>query len=139
MLLRIAVVSCVLLTALPAVAEEEAKPAEVIQEIQISPVRLNISTRWNMPTKIESAEELKTYLGDKEPAGALADVDFDKSIILVFTWAGSGQDKMSYEVDDNGDKPTINFSMMRGRTRDLRPHRHAYLIAKGVQYTLGGK
>ena len=116
---------------------EPEPPISVIQEIKI-PAKLDLRGRWGKPKVIATADELKAHLGDLKPNEALEAVDFDKSLILIFAWAGSGQDKLSYEIDASGEKPKIIFSRTPGRTKDLRSHLHAYLVSKSADYEVAG-
>jgi hypothetical protein len=80
------------------------------------------------PAVVASAAELA-----KSPVlGGAADalgkqVDFAKEKLVVFAWAGSGQDKVTAgAVKDK----TAAFTYTRGLTRDLRPHVKVFAIPK---------
>ncbi len=60
-------------------------------------------------------------------------VDFEKQIVLVFAWRGSGQDKLDYVVAESFPEQ-ITFTYRPGRTRDLRPHVYAYALRSNVAW-----
>lgn len=134
----ISIFSLLVALAVPVLAVEKEEAA-VIKEITALPAAGKPDFRgdWKMPTKISTADELTEYLGDRAPNDDLKAVDFEKSYVLVFKWAGSGQDKLNYEVDESGDAPSIAFSRKAGFTRDLRQHLKAFVIAKDATYTVG--
>ncbi len=89
------------------------------------------------PTTITSKKELEKAVTDETAQGVLAKaVDFDKEKIVLFTWAGSGQDKVNHMVSDA--KPVeITFTYAPGRTRDLRQHSKAFAVPKDAKVTIG--
>ena len=62
-------------------------------------------------------------------------VDFEKQVVLVFAWRGSGQDRFRYAATK--DQPAqIKFSYQPGMTRDLRPHVKVYVLKSGVKWSV---
>ncbi len=82
------------------------------------------------PRSAKSLEELRSLLG-KEAAKKLSDrIDFATHDFVLFQWAGSGQDKITAGVE--GERVIFNYK--RGRTRDLRRHRQAFAVKKGLAW-----
>src|SRR5262245_24522567 len=92
------------------------------------------------PTRITSAEELGKVIPDKEWRDRITkQVDFTKEHLLFFAWAGSGQDKLSCEGDEDKKGAGVVFNYSEGVTDDLRSHFRLYAIAKNVSWRVEGK
>jgi len=61
-------------------------------------------------------------------------VDFEKQIVLVFAWRGSGQDQMDFTVAESYPEQ-VRFRYKPGRTRDLRPHVYVYALRSNVTWS----
>lgn len=80
--------------------------------------------------KYTTAADLATAYG-KDVADAVAkEVDFKKEYVVVFSWSGSGGDRIT--LSSEGKKAT--FSKNRGLTRDLRSHFKVFALPKGFTY-----
>jgi|GEM_PF-2143912 len=92
------------------------------------------------PTVIGSAEELGKAIKDAAAVEAIQKaVDFKVEQVLYFQWAGSGQDKLTFDFGE-GDKATdVTFSYKRGLTRDLRQHKKLFVLPKDSKYKFTGK
>ena len=88
------------------------------------------------PKTFEAAEELAEAVGDKAVEKIGEQVDFHNQFLVFFQWAGSGQDKLSFQIDEEGEAPKVVFKFRPGRTRDLRPHAYLYAIRKGVTWEI---
>lgn len=89
------------------------------------------------PKTFEAAEALAEAVGDKAAEKIGEQVDFRHEFLVFFQWAGSGQDKLSFEIDQQAETPKVVFKFRPGRTRDLRPHAYLYAIRKGVSWEIG--
>ncbi len=108
---------------------------EVVKEISLKGLRLPRFVR-QPPVKITTAEELAKAITDKEVQGQiLKQVDFTTHYLVFFAWAGSGQDKLTFQVEGEKDHPVVVFNLSPGRTRDLRQHRHLYVITKKATWS----
>ncbi|MFN3165665.1 MAG: hypothetical protein ACE37H_01230 [Phycisphaeraceae bacterium] len=86
------------------------------------------------PLELGSAEAAQAYFtGDALKALNKA-VDWERQTVLVFAWRGSGQDKLSTQVKEQGDGIAVHFVYSPGRTRDLRPHTYVYAVRNGVSW-----
>jgi hypothetical protein len=108
---------------------ETEKKEGLVKELPIkveSPARKAVE-----PLLITSAEELAKTIKDEATRKKVAEaVDFSKQKLVLFSWSGSGQDKLTFE-EKKGDKGLIvDFTLTRGRTRDLRTHTHLFLLPK---------
>ncbi|MDE0597328.1 MAG: hypothetical protein OSB65_18960 [Roseibacillus sp.] len=62
-------------------------------------------------------------------------VDFEKQIVLIFAWKGSGQDR--FTVAGTEDHPgQIKFSYKPGRTKDLRPHIKIFVLQSDLKWSV---
>ena len=86
------------------------------------------------PTIITNAEELDKAIPGSE--GVKKQVDFAKEKLVLFSWSGSGGDKLAGQL--SGDGKTATFLYSPGLTRDLRPHVHLYAIPKGAEVKVEG-
>jgi hypothetical protein len=128
--------ACGLLVPQAAAADDATKGPDV-RPINIADIRPAPGERGNvaMPTEIKSAEELAKAFPDKDAQERIKkEVNFDRERLLFFSWAGSGQDKLTTAVVEDGGKKTAVFTYQPGRTRDLRPHRHLFAVNKGVAW-----
>ena len=84
---------------------------------------------------LKSLENSAKYF-DKEALAAISKaVDFEKQIVLLFAWKGSGQDRLQYGVKESFPEQ-IMFSYKPGMTRDLRPHVKVYVLRSNVKWAV---
>ena len=86
------------------------------------------------PKLIASADEL-----DKTIANADAikkQVDFGKDKLVLFAWGGSGGDKLSAKISEDG--KLVTFGYTPGLTRDFRRHVYLYAIPKTAEFKVEG-
>ena len=57
-------------------------------------------------------------------------MSFETHRVLLFTWAGSGQDRLDFDL---GDGKAI-FRYVPGRTRDYRKHQKAFAVNKALTW-----
>jgi len=88
------------------------------------------------PTVIEDHKALVDVFGSEDAKKVSGRVNFDQQVLVLFQWAGSGQDKLSYSVQDQDNGTKVVFKFRPGRTRDLRPHSNLYAISKGVAWEI---
>lgn len=100
------------------IAEEKS----VVRELEAPKVKGE--GKATEPKIITSADDLKKVLPD-----AKIEVDFKKEKLVLFTWAGSGGDK----VAGAGDAKTVTFTLTRGLTRDLREHVKLFAVPKDAE------
>src|SRR5262249_53181362 len=87
---------------------------------------------WDRPAQVTSAAELDKALPDAATAAAVAKAaKFAEERVLVFSWGGSGGDRLSYSVAKEKGKLVAVFMRRAGRTDDLRRHFHVYAVKKG--------
>jgi len=89
------------------------------------------------PITITSVEDLAKTIGDEDAVTAIKkSVDFKKEQVVYFAWAGSGQDKITFEAKDGKKGPEIQFTYTRGLTRDLRQHKKVFALPKDASFTV---
>ena len=59
-------------------------------------------------------------------------MSFETHRVILFQWAGSGQDELVSTVNDG----VVTFHYTRGRTRDLRQHLKAFAINRLMTWTV---
>lgn len=88
------------------------------------------------PLEIKSQKEAARHFSDRNLTKLIQQVDFDKQLVLVFAWRGSGQDKLAFDVLESFPEQVV-FRYTPGRTRDLRPHTYTYVVRANVKYRIG--
>ncbi|MBA4188187.1 MAG: hypothetical protein C0467_09245 [Planctomycetaceae bacterium] len=116
-----------------AVAAEEKS---VVKEISTKELKIAFpeNGKAGSPTTITSPEELSKSPILKDAAEAIAkQVDFKTEKLLVFAWAGSGQDKLTVVGMEKDKKTLLTISYMPGLTRDLRRHVKLFVVPKDAE------
>lgn len=122
------------LLVVPVAFADDTEPKDkkiVAREVKVTGLPTSRGTIGE-PTKIESKEDVEKVLGKELGEKVLKEVDLKKEFLLLFRWAGSGQDKLAMAEE----KGTVNFTYERGRTRDLRMHAKLYALPKKTEYKL---
>jgi hypothetical protein len=124
-----------LLFVVPAALAADVEPKDkkvVAREIKVAGLPA-VRGALKDPVKITSKEELEKAVTDKYAVEKiLKEVDLKKEFLLLFQWAGSGQDKLEMKEE----KGTVTFSYVRGRTRDLRSHVKLFALPNKTEYKL---
>jgi hypothetical protein len=87
------------------------------------------------PIVLKSSKDAEKYFGKEALAATPKTVDFEKQIVLIFAWKGSGQDHLPYIVQESFPEQ-IKFSFVPGRTEDLRPHVKVFVLRSNVKWTV---
>ncbi|XAM00310.1 hypothetical protein OT109_02760 [Phycisphaeraceae bacterium D3-23] len=127
-----ALLGLLILPASSQAGDDEGDSAAIVRQLDVSPGRdIFDSASRAEPLEIASAADAAAHF-DADALAALNDaVDWETEHVMVFAWRGSGQDRMTAQVDaDNPD--TVRFVYTPGRTRDLRPHVYVYVVKQGV-------
>ena len=127
---------------LTAIAKADAKATPGVKELKgIKPVASATGRgSANKPTAIKDKVALAKAFSDKAAQQAiLKQVDFKKEILLVFRWAGSGQDRIVATSQKTKDGLAVVFGYSRGLTRDLRRHFKVYAVAKDAKWKVENK
>ncbi|MFC1806712.1 hypothetical protein ACFL09_07045 [Planctomycetota bacterium] len=93
------------------------------------------ASSWKKPLEIDSLEAAAPYFTEKALATLKTKVDFAHQKLLIFAWRGSGQDRLTYSVAESYPEQVF-FRYRRGRTKDLRPHLHMYLLRANVRWSV---
>ena len=89
----------------------------------------------NSPLEVRDRATLFQAVGDEAlRAAILAQVDFRKQVLLIFKWRGSGQDKLVVSPDPEA--KTVEFTVQRGRTKDLHPHLQLRAVSKKASWSI---
>ena len=112
-------------------AEEMLPPIQDITDINANEGIWKVAKR-GVPLTLHSKSEAARYFAEPQLKLLLKKVDFQKQMLLVFAWRGSGQDKMTYTIAESLPEQ-ITFKILPGRTRDLRPHLKIFAIRKNVK------
>ena len=88
-----------------------------------------------MPIVLKSSEDGIKYFGKEALTKISKAVDFDKQIVLVFAWKGSGGDLFQYLIKESNPAQIV-FSYKAGLTRDLRSHVKVYVLRSNVTWTV---
>lgn len=111
---------------LPLVAGEPGK----LRELDAKGIKIDFAKgKVTTPKVIASADELNKAIPD---ADAIAkQVDFGRDKLVLFAWGGSGGDKLTAKLSDDG--KTVAFKYSPGFTRDFRRHIHLFAIPKAAE------
>jgi hypothetical protein len=90
-----------------------------------------------VPLVLKSLEKAARYLPEADVEKLKKEVDFTQEVVLLFAWEGSGQDRLTHEMAESQPEQ-VAFTREPGRTRDLRPHVHAYVVSAKVKWTVDG-
>ncbi len=130
--MRSAIVAAVFLAA-PVLAADE-KP--VVKEIATKDLKVKVPDggKPTAPATVTTAEELaKSPVVGGEADAIKKQIDFSKDKLLVFAWAGSGQDQVGVTADTKDGKTVLTVAYTPGRTRDLRQHVKLFVVPKDAE------
>lgn len=119
--------------------EPAKKDGPTAREIDAKGLKLagKVTGGVKSPTKVTSKEDLEKLFDKDSSAALLKKVDFKNEYLLVFAWAGSGGDKLSFKVETTKKGDEVVYSLQRGRTRDLRQHMKVYAVPAKATYKIG--
>lgn len=110
-----------------------------IVAVQVSPEKSVFNGAvWFKPIVIKSKEDAGKHFGQDALNVLVKQVDFQKQIVLVFAWQGSGGDKLIYTVAESFPEQ-ITFAMTPGLTDDLRMHTRVFALRSNVRWSIKGK
>lgn len=125
----------ILLVALAASLTTFAGEPGKLREIDAKGAKIEFEKgKVTAPKMIASADELDKALPGAE--GIKKQVDFTKDKLVLFAWGGSGGDKLSAKLSDDGKLVTFNYQ--GGLTRDFRRHVHLFAIPKNAEIKIVG-
>jgi hypothetical protein len=89
---------------------------------------------FTKPVVISDEKELAKEVQDEATRKNLTkQVDLAKYNLMIFSWEGSGQDKIEYLVAESFPEQ-ITFSRKLGATDDLRKHVKLFAVRKNVRW-----
>ena len=59
-------------------------------------------------------------------------MSFETHRVLLFTWSGSGRDRLDFDLGDG----KVIFRYVPGRTRDYRKHQKAFAVTKSLTWAV---
>ena len=86
------------------------------------------------PIVLKSSTHGESYFGEEALATIAKAVDFEKQVVLVFAWHGSGQDDLAF-AQSQSHPGRIEFTYKPGRTRDRRPHVKVFVLSSDVKWS----
>ena len=105
-------------------------------DVLVQPLELKspliTKTRGNVlsPYSANSKDEVVTLLGFQQAEDIEKQMSFKTHRVLLFMWAGSGQDRLDFDLV-NG---KAIFRYVPGRTRDYRKHQKAFTVNKTLTW-----
>src|SRR4051812_30881349 len=109
--MRCGVFLCVLAGLLTGLSAARADDKVEVRELDVKGIIPPGKGDVTKPTEITSADDLAKVASDKDGLETLKkQVNFDKEKVLLFTWQGSGQDKMTA----SGEKGEVAFKLKPG-------------------------
>lgn len=124
--------------ALPVLAgADEGKKA--VRELDLKGATAPADGAVERPRVIVTVAELNTAFPDATVAGRLAkELDFDREQLLLFTWSGSGQDKLTPEYKMlciKSKESEVVFRYTSGDATDRKAHAHLFVVPKSQKTT----
>ena len=110
------------------------EPLAVLKVLRTSEAVFKDASRTK-PIVLKSSEDGIKYFGKEALTKISKAVDFDKQIVLVFAWKGSGGDLFQYLIKESNPEQIV-FSYKPGLTRDLRSHVKVYVLRSNVTWTV---
>lgn len=84
---------------------------------------------------LKSEKEAREILSSDSAEYLLGKVDFDRQLLVVFAWTGSGKDKLMYEVAESLPEQ-VRFKLERGTTKDYVHHVTPFILRKNVRWKM---
>ncbi len=107
-----------------------ADDEKIVSPVELPQLELKSPGRGK-PILIGTADELAKLVQDKEARETIEKaVDLKQFNLVIFSWAGSGQDRLTSEVEKGKNGPIVKFTLIPGRTRDLRQHLKGFAVSK---------
>ena len=126
----LSLVVCILVLTSGSQAEDRTQPVREFDVSGLKVIRRNDVTK---PLFLGSADELPKAIKDVDAVARLKKaVDFEKEKLALFTWSGSGQDQLTFAVQDD----RVIFQYTQGRTKDLRQHTRLFVMPKDWTYNI---
>ncbi len=110
------------------------KPIVAVKNVRPKKTVFDISGR-KKPIVIQTAKQAAEHFAGDQLEALSKQVDFDKQLVLVFAWRGSGQDRLDYVVMESFPEQ-VRFTYKPGRTRDLRPHVYVFALRSNVKWSV---
>ena len=115
-------------------ASENHEPITELKNLRVEEAVFKDASRTK-PVVLKSLKNGAKYFDEEELAAISKTVDFEKQIVVLFAWKGSGQDRLQYVMKESLPEQVI-FSYKPGRTRDLRPHVKVYILRSNVKWAV---
>lgn len=91
--------------------------------------------KWNEPASVTTEAELKKLIPDEATQKRLMkEVDLKTHILLIFSWLGSGGDKLEYAILESFPEQ-VKFSLKGGLQSDVRKHIKLFAVKKECKWS----
>jgi hypothetical protein len=112
-----------------------ASAQQPIVELKVTPEKsvFKDDSAWNKPIVIKSNDDAAKHFDKNALETIKKNVDFEKQIVLVFAWRGSGGDKLEYKILESFPEQ-VPFSLKAGLTDDLRSHTRVFVLRSNVKW-----
>ena len=115
-------------------AEDKDKAKKPYFEVSVEKVKFEPG-KFDSPVEVSTYEELEKAVPDEAAREAIVkSVDCKAYKLVIFSWQGSGQDKIEVLVKESFPEQLV-FQRVPGRTKDLRTHLKVYAVRRDVKYT----
>ncbi len=116
------------------VPDKIGEPIREIKDLQLNRETTLKRNPFASPFVASNEEEAKKLFDEKSLEKLKKEVDFEKQIVVVFSWRGSGGDKIQSIVQESFPE-RVRFSRKQGLTRDLKHHVHVFVLRNNVRWT----
>jgi hypothetical protein len=119
-------------------ADPEPYDPKAMRVREVTLPALGLPKAAAFPLKVTGSTDLAKVSSSKATQEELKkNTNFAKEYLLIFSWAGSGGDRLSYRTEKGDKGPVVVFTLTRGRTKDLHRHQMAYAVPKAMTYRFG--
>jgi hypothetical protein len=113
-----------------------ASAQQPIVELKVTPEKSVFKdSAFHKPIVIKSKDDAAKHFGKDALDTIGKSVDFEKQIMLVFAWQGSGGDKLNYSILESFPEQ-VPFSLKMGMTDDLRSHTRVFALRSNVRWSV---
>jgi hypothetical protein len=113
-----------------------ATAQQAVVELKVTPEKSVFKdSAFHKPNVIKTKDDAAKHFGKDALDTIIKHVDFNKQIVLVFAWQGSGGDKLQYSILESFPEQ-VPFTRILGETDDLRSHTRVFALRSNVRWSV---
>jgi hypothetical protein len=117
------------------------KPESPVRELKLGAAAAEKfkPTSVKMPTIVAAADDAVKLFDGVSAETIKKEVNFEREKLLVFSWQGSGGDRLRPALEKEAGKAIVVFHYTAGLTDDLRRHFHVYVLPRDADWRVSAK